>query len=123
MARNVKESLKDIGESVSNAAESTGRILAQGASDMAEGAKEMLGIDKSDSADVGVTGIRDHMPVIASCGRTVGMVDGVEGNQIKLTRKDSPDNQHHFIPLAWVERVDEHVHLNIDSRQVMLNWV
>ncbi len=40
--------------------------------------------------DVGVQGIKDHMPVYASCGKTVGSVDHLEGNTIKLTRKDIP---------------------------------
>ena len=33
-------------------------------------------------------------------------------NQIKLTKHDAPDGKHHFIPLSWVDHVDQQVHLN-----------
>lgn len=67
-------------------------------------------------------GIEEHMDVIASCGKKVGVVDSLEGNAIKLTRKDSPDQQHHFIPLDWVEEVDESVHLNKNSMETEQDW-
>ena len=56
--------------------------------------------------------IREHMEILGADGRHVGTVDHVEGNDIKLTKSDSPDGKHHYIPLEWVERVDDHVHLN-----------
>jgi hypothetical protein len=52
-----------------------------------------------------------HMEVIASDGSHVGTVDGIEGDRIKLTRRDSPDGEHHYVSLDSVERVDQHVHL------------
>ena len=55
--------------------------------------------------------ISAHMEVRAADGSHVGTVDGVEGGRIKLTRKDSPDGEHHYVDLGSVERVDEHVHL------------
>jgi hypothetical protein len=55
--------------------------------------------------------IRPHMEVRAADGSHAGTVDGIDGDRIKLTRKDSPDGQHHYVPLDAVERVDEHVHL------------
>lgn len=57
------------------------------------------------------SGISAHMEVRASDGSHVGTVDGIEGDRIKLTRKDSPDGEHHYVGLDAVERVDEHVHL------------
>ncbi|HYW16931.1 MAG TPA: DUF2171 domain-containing protein [Allosphingosinicella sp.] len=59
-----------------------------------------------------VSGISADMEVIAADGSRVGTVDGVEGDRIKLTRKDSPDGEHHYVGLDSVERVDEHVHLS-----------
>src|SRR5579871_6615622 len=59
-----------------------------------------------------VADIKPHMSVVSSCGCTVGKVDHLEGSAIKLTKNDSPDGQHHFVPTGWVERVDEHVHLS-----------
>jgi hypothetical protein len=66
--------------------------------------------------------IREHMDVIASCGKKLGVVDHVEGTSIKLTKKDSPDGQHHFIPTDWVARVDQHVHLKKNSEEACGQW-
>ncbi len=65
-----------------------------------------------------VADIRDHMEAYASCGTKVGKVDHVEGNSIKLTKNDSPDGQHHRIPLSWVAKVHDHIHLNKDHNEV-----
>ena len=62
------------------------------------------------------------MDVIASCGKKVGVVDRVEGDSIKLTKKDSPDGHHHLIPTSWVARVDQHVHLNKNSEEAAREW-
>jgi hypothetical protein len=66
--------------------------------------------------------IRERMDVIASCGKKVGVVDHVEGGAIKLTRHDSPDGQHHFIPTGWVDHVDAHVHLKKNSMETEQGW-
>lgn len=66
--------------------------------------------------------IREHMEVYASCGNFVGKVDQVEGDRIKLTRRDSPDGQHHLIPLAWVAKVHDHIHLTKDHQEVQSQW-
>ncbi|HEX8466940.1 MAG TPA: DUF2171 domain-containing protein [Allosphingosinicella sp.] len=60
---------------------------------------------------VEASSIQKHMEVRGGDGSHVGTVDGVEGERIKLTRKDSPDGEHHYVGLDQVERVDEHVHL------------
>ncbi len=56
--------------------------------------------------------IREHMEVRDSVGVHVGTVDHVEGDRIKLTRNDSADGQHHYVPVSAVDHVDAHVHLN-----------
>ena len=66
--------------------------------------------------------IRENMDVIASCGKTLGVVEGVDDNSIKLTLKDGPDNQPHSIPLNWVSHVDSQVHLNKNSREAAEGW-
>lgn len=68
--------------------------------------------------------IHEHMEVLGKDGMHVGTVDHMEGgDRIKLTRNDPAANgQHHFIPLAWVERVDGRVHLNCSSRDAMTRW-
>ncbi|WP_419809412.1 DUF2171 domain-containing protein [Sphingomonas sp.] len=55
------------------------------------------------------------MPVVGSDGAHVGTVDGVEGDRIKLTRTDSRDGSHHFVPMTQVARVDEQVHLSVPA--------
>ena len=68
-------------------------------------------------------GIEHGKEVISSCGCRLGTVDGVEdGGVIKLTRRDSGDGRHHFVPQAWVARVDEHVHLNKDMGETRRAW-
>jgi hypothetical protein len=76
----------------------------------------------SEGKDAGVAGIQDRMDVIASCGKKVGVVDHVEGGAIKLTRKDSSDGEHHFIPKTWVDHVDTHVHLKKNSVETEQGW-
>jgi len=66
--------------------------------------------------------IREHMDVYASCGKKVGRVDHVEGSHIKLTKNDSPDGRHHLIPLAWVAKVHDHIHLSKDHAEVESQW-
>ncbi|MBX9991288.1 DUF2171 domain-containing protein [Phreatobacter oligotrophus] len=67
--------------------------------------------------------IREHMEVKASDGQIVGVVDHLEGSdQIKLTKSDSPDGQHHFIPMDWVDHVDAHVHLSKSGAEVRSAW-
>jgi hypothetical protein len=68
--------------------------------------------------------IREHMDVISSDRKTVGKVDHLEGaDKIKLTKQSAPDGQHHhFIPVSWVDHVDQHVHLNKSGADVTSHW-
>ena len=54
--------------------------------------------------------IREHMEVIGADGVHVGTVDRVEGDRIKLTKKDSGqgghDGHHHFISRGLVAEVE-----------------
>src|SRR5262245_55689493 len=55
-----------------------------------------------------VQNIREHLPVIASCGQRIGTVDRVEGFSIKLTKSaPAAHGEHRYIPLAWVASVAE----------------
>ena len=53
--------------------------------------------------------IKEHATVVGSDGGHVGTVDHVLGDQIKLTKNDSPDGQHHLIPFASVGGVNGNV--------------
>ncbi len=67
--------------------------------------------------------IVEHMPVLGSDGAHLGTVDHLDGgNRIKLTKNDSPDSQHHFIPLEWVDHVDTHVHLKRTATEAQKTW-
>ena len=50
--------------------------------------------------------IREDMKVCGPDGEQIGTVDSCEGDRIKLTRADSPDGQHHFVPLSQVEGIE-----------------
>ena len=68
--------------------------------------------------------IKEHMEVLGSDGKHIGTVDHVEGSdKIKLTRKDAEaGGKHHLIPVAWVDHIDAHVHLNKSSKDAMAQW-
>jgi hypothetical protein len=54
--------------------------------------------------------IKEHMEVIGADGVHVGTVDGVEGDRIKLTKKDSGEGSHaghhHYVPGSLVADVE-----------------
>lgn len=123
MASTIKNNVANAGNAVANAAKDVGARLATGAEDAMDFVKEKTVMSGPDEGtDRGVAAITDHMEVIASCGKKIGVVDHVEGSAIKLTKNDSPDGQHHFVPVNWVARVDRHVHLSKNSKEAEENW-
>jgi hypothetical protein len=62
--------------------------------------------------------IREHMKVVSSDGQHVGIVDGVDGDKIKLTKSDPAANgQHRFIGLSDVDQIkDGKVCLNSQAK-------
>ena len=50
--------------------------------------------------------IEEHASVIDAAGNHVGTVDHIDGNRIKLTRKDSPDGHHHYIDGQMVASIE-----------------
>ena len=119
MKKTISENLADAGSQVVKTAKSVGSNIAEGAGKAVEMAKETIGVETTDQ---GITGIKDHMKVYASCGKQIGVVDHLEGGAIKLTRKDSCDGEHHYIPASWVSKVDSHVHLNKNSQEAESSW-
>jgi hypothetical protein len=123
MSSTITEKVAEAGHTVAEAAKTAGHKIADGADKALDYVKEKTGIGTpKEGTNVGVAGIKERMDVIASCGKKVGVVDHVEGGYIKLTKNDSPDGQHHFIPLGWVERVDGHVHLIKNSMETDRDW-
>jgi len=44
--------------------------------------------------------IPQHAEILSSDGAHIGTVDSVEGDFLKLTRSDSADGAHHYLPLT-----------------------
>lgn len=74
---------------------------------------------------VDATQIKEHTEVVGSDGAHVGTVDHIEGsNRIKLTRRDpNAGGEHHYIPLDWVESVEnDRVRLNKTGQDAQAQW-
>ncbi len=60
------------------------------------------------------SGIREHMEVIGADGVHLGTVDSIEGDRIKLTKRDASSGfadeshagHHHYLPLGLVAEVE-----------------
>ncbi|MGE5594684.1 MAG: DUF2171 domain-containing protein [Hyphomicrobiales bacterium] len=66
--------------------------------------------------------IREHMAVVGSDNRQLGMVDHIDARDtIKLT-KDS-QGSHHWIPMSWVSDIDDKVHIQQSGEQAMKQWM
>ena len=64
--------------------------------------------------------ISQHMEISGSDGEHVGTVDHVDGDQIKLTKTDANDHQHHYLAFDLVEKVeDNRVYLKVPKAQAM----
>jgi hypothetical protein len=50
--------------------------------------------------------IHKDAEVIGADGVHIGIVDHVDGDRLKLTRKDSVDNRHHYIPALRIAHVE-----------------
>ena len=142
MAESFKDKLEDAGHKVAETATKVGHRVGEKVEEAADWAKEKAHqagnrIDEAaqklghkagtplaeSTGPVGSTSdIREHMDVYASCGTKVGRVDHVEGDSIKLTKNDSPDGMHHRIPLSWVAKVHDHIHLDRDHKEVRSQW-
>ena len=51
--------------------------------------------------------VTEHMEVVGSDHQPVGKVDKVKGDQIVLTKTDSPDGRHHSFPSSIIDRVED----------------
>ena len=67
--------------------------------------------------------IKEHMEVVGSDGKHVGTVDHLaKSGLVKLTKTDAADGKHHLFPVAWVEKIDDKVHLSKSSQDVKEHW-
>lgn len=51
--------------------------------------------------------IKEHANIIGADGVHVGTVDHMQGDRIKLTKLDSADERHHYIPVALVAEIED----------------
>lgn len=73
---------------------------------------------------INTTNIREHMPIVCSDGGQFATVDKVEGAYIKVTKDNaSNDGKHHWFPVSWITRIDEHVHVDRPGKQAMNDWL
>jgi hypothetical protein len=64
------------------------------------------------------------MEVFGSCGNLVGIVAEVEGTSIRLARHaPGSGGVHRYLATAWVERVDQAVHLNKTCQETREAWL
>jgi hypothetical protein len=138
MADSMKGKMEQAGHKIAETATKVGHKISETAEQATDWAKEKLhqashrvaeatqktqdAAKESCGAAHSTADIKEHMDVIGSCGNKLGSVDHVEGSSIKLTKKDSPDGQHHYVPLDWVARVDKHVHLSKDCGAARNEW-
>ncbi len=73
-----------------------------------------------------ISKIKEHLTVHTKSegnvpGVPIGTVEHMDGEKyIKLTKSDSPDGLPHWIPIDWVESVDEHaVYLNKTQDEII----
>ena len=143
MAESIKDKVEDAGHKIAEKASEVGHKVGEKVEEAADWAKEkahQVGhrieeatqkakhsasevADEASGTNWTTADIREHMDVIGSCGNALGKVDHVEGSQIKLTKNDSPDGQHHLIPTSWVQRVHgNHVHLSKNCGEAAREW-
>ena len=141
MAESIKDRVEDAGHKVAETATKVGHKVGEKMEEATDRVKEtahQVGHRIEETADKvkhkvatladshgptkSTSEIREHMTVYGSCGNVLGKVDHLQGDAIKLTKNDSPDGHHHLIPLAWVAKVDDHVHLNKNCGEAKREW-
>jgi hypothetical protein len=50
--------------------------------------------------------IKENMTVVGADGVHIGTVDHLDGERIKLTKADSGDGKHHYLPAGLVAAVE-----------------
>lgn len=65
--------------------------------------------------------IKPETPVVCSNEGQFATVDHMEGQNVIKLKKDK-QGQHHYIPLSWVTRVDDKVHVDRPGTEAMQQW-
>ena len=74
---------------------------------------------------VALAAIREQMEVVGSDGRHVGTIDHEDDDERIVLSANDPKagGQPHLISIAWIDRVDDKVHLNRSSRTAFSEWL
>jgi hypothetical protein len=65
--------------------------------------------------------VKPDAPVVCSEDGQFATVDHMEGRDTIKLKKDK-QGQHHYIPLSWVTKVDDKVHVDRPRDQAMKEW-
>jgi hypothetical protein len=97
-------------------------------SDTEDSEQMASGGDSADEVEVDIESIQPGLKVLSKTSdeeaedeeEHIGTVDHMDGERyIKLTKSDSSDGKHHWIPVSWVERIEDGaVYLNKDAEEV-----
>ncbi len=67
--------------------------------------------------------IKEHMEVVGTDSKHVGIVDHLDGDRMKLTHHDSQaGGEHHFLPITAVMSIGEFVTLNMTASEAESQW-
>jgi hypothetical protein len=70
---------------------------------------------------INVNQVKTNMPVVCSENGQFAVVDHMEGTETIKLNKDK-QGKHHYIPMKWVTRVDDKVHVDRPGDQAMREW-
>ncbi len=65
--------------------------------------------------------IKPEMPVVCSENGQFAVVDHLDGKDTIKLKKDKA-GKHHFIPMSWVTKVDNKVHIDRPGDRAMKEW-
>ena len=78
-------------------------------------------MNSSEKKPVDASKIKTSMSVVCSNEAQFGVVDHMEGATTIKLNKDGK-GVHHYIPLAWVTRIDDKVHVDRPGADAMRDW-
>jgi hypothetical protein len=66
--------------------------------------------------------IKPHMPVVCSEGGQFAVVDHMSSDNRTIKLGKDAQGEHHYIPISWVTKIDDAVHVDRPGRQAMREW-
>ena len=66
--------------------------------------------------------IKSHMPVVTSEGDELARVDHLSSDNRTIKLAKDEKGEHHYIPVAWVTKIDNAVHLDRPLQQAKHDW-